>query len=391
MPWDRLLAGTVAFYSRDRPFASGRCSWHDARMQDRVLLSTLLSQALVAFTIELDNEADHRLSHKTTLGGGNPHDVWMTSAAMYLNCMRWLPEDGLPLRELERRARTPTNIDGMRRWGYVTLVPPAATPGGKRPGKRDIVLRPTANGRKAQAVWKQLFGVIEVRWRERFGGLEVDALRAALGAIVQDLDPGLPDVMPILGYGLVCRPPDPKLGPPDEPQVELTLSALLARVLLAFALEFEQESRLSLAICANVLRVLDERGVAVRELPERSGVSKESIAMAMGILRKFKLVEIGKQGTWQVVRLTAAGIPARMAYPNQLKVVEARWIERFGARVDRLRTALGPIVGDGTAEGSPLFAGLEPHPDGWRAIVRPPKTLPHFPMVLHRGGYPDGS
>ncbi len=25
------------------------------------------------------------------------------------------------------------------------------------------------------------------------------------------------------------------------------------------------------------------------------------------------------------------------------------------------------------------------------ADVRPPQTLPHFPMVLHRGGFPDGS
>ena len=22
---------------------------------------------------------------------------------------------------------------------------------------------------------------------------------------------------------------------------------------------------------------------------------------------------------------------------------------------------------------------------------RPPRVLPHYPMVLHRGGYPDGS
>jgi len=360
-------------------------------MQNRVPLSTLLSQTLVAFTIELDNEAEHRLSHKTTVAGGDPHDVWMSSVAMYLNCMRWLPEGGLSIRELGRLARTPTNVDGMRRWGYVTLVPPAIKPGGKKPGKGDIVLRPTPNGRKAQGVWKPLFGVIEERWRKRFGGLEVDALRAALGAIVQDLDPGLPDVMPILGYGLVCRPPDPKLGPPDEPQGELTFSALLARVLLAFALEFEQGSRLSLAICANVLRVLDEQSVPVKELPERSGVSKESIAMAMGILRKFKLVEIGKQGSWQVIRLTATGTQARMAYESQLKLVEGRWIERFGERIDGLRTALQAIVGDGTAEGSPLFAGLEPYAEGWRAMVRRPRTLPHFPMVLHRGGYPDGS
>jgi len=27
----------------------------------------------------------------------------------------------------------------------------------------------------------------------------------------------------------------------------------------------------------------------------------------------------------------------------------------------------------------------------WRAKFRRPEVLPHYPMVLHRGGYPDGS
>jgi hypothetical protein len=35
--------------------------------------------------------------------------------------------------------------------------------------------------------------------------------------------------------------------------------------------------------------------------------------------------------------------------------------------------------------------GLEPYPDGWRAKVRRLEVLPYYPMVLHRGGYPDGS
>ena len=35
--------------------------------------------------------------------------------------------------------------------------------------------------------------------------------------------------------------------------------------------------------------------------------------------------------------------------------------------------------------------GLEPYPDNWRASARRAATLPHYPMVLHRGGYPDGS
>jgi hypothetical protein len=373
--------------------ACRRVAWDDARMVERFPLSTLLSQALVAFTIEIDNEAELRQPHWITAGGrdvGNPRDAWLTSMAMYLNCVRWLPEEGLTVRELERRARTNTNLDGMRRWGYATVAPDGNDSRAESP-KRDWVVRPTAAGRVAQQIWRPLFGVIEERWRERFGGLEVDALRGALAAVVDDLDPGLPDCMPILGYGLVCKGPDAKIGPPVAMDEPITLPALLARVLLAFALEFERESRLSLAICANVLRVLDEAGVKLRDVPERSGVSKESTAMAMGILRKWKLVVVAKEGSWQVVRLTALGSEVRRGCEGGLMRLEARWVERFGDSVGRVRAALEPIVGDGTAEGSPLFQGLEPYPDGWRAMVRRPKVLPHFPMVLHRGGYPDGS
>lgn len=49
------------------------------------------------------------------------------------------------------------------------------------------------------------------------------------------------------------------------------------------------------------------------------------------------------------------------------------------------------MVGDGSVGNSLLFRGLEPHPEGWRALAAKPVTLPHYPMVLHRGGYPDGS
>jgi hypothetical protein len=65
---------------------------------------------------------------------------------------------------------------------------------------------------------------------------------------------------------------------------------------------------------------------------------------------------------------------------------------RFGKDIIRtLRGLLETLVGEPTAQISPLFRGLEPYPDGWRASVRKPTALPHYPMVLHRGGFPDGS
>ena len=63
---------------------------------------------------------------------------------------------------------------------------------------------------------------------------------------------------------------------------------------------------------------------------------------------------------------------------------EANWRARFG---DELGAALDAIVGDESL----LREGMRPYPDGWRASVRAPAMLPHYPMVLHRGGYPDGS
>lgn len=144
--------------------------------------------------------------------------------------MQFVGEVGVTVRELERLARTRTNLDGMRRWGYIDIEPKSAGSKTKRP-RPDSVLRPTPAGYKAQEVWRPLFGVIEQRWQARFGKDTI---------------------------------------------------------------------------------------LALRELLER-------------------------------------------------------------------------VVGEPTAQMSPLFKGLVPYPDGWRASVRKPDTLPHYPMVLHRGGFPDGS
>jgi hypothetical protein len=93
-----------------------------------------------------------------------------------------------------------------------------------------------------------------------------------------------------------------------------------------------------------------------------------------------------------VVHLTPKGQAARDSYRQRLGAIEARWRERFGEDAIRsLREPLARLVGEPTAELSPLFRGLAPYPEGWRAKVPKPETLPHFPLVLHRGGYPDGS
>ncbi len=360
-------------------------------------LTALLSQTLVAYTVEFDNEFEHRMPHRTTISGpsagGGP---WLVSMVMWFNCMRHVGEEPIPVRELQQRARTPTNLAGMHRWRYIDV---SADPDDTRaqPPPAGLLVRATANGHVAQRVWRPLAGVIERRWDERWGRARIDAVRTALRALESRFELDLPDCLPILGYGLwsagPSRPAFPSTHARAADEVAHSLPTLLSRALLMAAVDFEARSRLSLAIYADVLRVLESQAVPVRDVPRLSGVSKEAISMATGVLSKRDLVAIepdpsGSRG--KVVSLTAKGSRSKSAHERLLRTVERDWESRFGGDViGRLRDSLEPLAGD--SRGSLLFPALQPYPDGWRASVPTPATLPHFPMVLHRGGYPDGS
>ncbi len=79
--------------------------------------------------------------------------------------------------------------------------------------------------------------------------------------------------------------------------------------------------------------------------------------------------------------------------------MKAAWKTRFGAKpVSRLADALEALLGRPDV----LALGLQLHPGGWRGtkpylaqteavLTDPTAALPHYPMVLHRGGWPDGS
>ena len=366
-------------------------------------LPTLLSQALVAFTIELDNEFEHRMPHRTAKDrgtGGAARGPWLASFAMWMTCMRFVGEDGITVRALEHVARTRSNLAGMQRWGYISLDPDPSASRSKQP-RPDALIRATRAGRMAQEVWRKLPAEIEGRWRDRFGEGEIERLREHLWSIASRLPADLPDCLPILGYGLFCTPrPHSRAGKPaptEQPSENgalLTLPVLLSRVLLGFALELEAESAVPVAMGANVLRVLDEAGVRNRDLPEVTGVSKEAIAMTLGLLEKSGLAALGPGSADSraiVVRLTAKGSKAQASFAERHRVVEDHWQRRFGAGdMGGLRTSLRNLGGRDQRVPS-LLCATEPYPDGWRAAVRRPVTLPHFPMVLHRGGYPDGS
>jgi len=253
-------------------------------------LPTALSQALIAFTIEFDNEFEHRVEHHT--GNSAGRGVWLTSMVMWSNFVRLIPAGGVALRAVEANARI-TNLGGLQRWGYISVEP-----------DQTVHLKP--GGRRAQEVWRPLAGEVEQRWRERFGDAAIDELRQALSSVS---DPALPLYLPVLGYADGMRAGHVR-GVPGA--VAEDLAALLSQALLGFTLEYENESALSLAMNANVVRVLSAEGVGIRDLPALSGVSKEAITAAVGFLQRngYAAVEPDPASRSKLVRLTEKGLAA---------------------------------------------------------------------------------
>ncbi len=374
----------------------------DSKVSDTASLPllTLLSFLLVAFTIEFDNEAElQRMGIKPR--------AWLVSLAFWSNFLALVPDEGISVAALEDVTGKSLNTvgagkTGMERWGYVTVTP-NMTSTGKRPLLAEWLVRPTPAGIRAKTILAPLLDTIESRWRDRFGSGAIDSLRSALGAIVSRTEHKLPRYLPVLGYGHTTEfrsmPGSPE--PPDS----LDLSALLSQVLLMFTLDFERDFPLSLAICANPLRVLEEVPVRERDLSGMTGVAKETLAVATGFLEKtgYAVFEPTEGATGQSIRLTEKGLEVKSAYKQRIAGIEENWRDRFGAaEIANLREASHCVIDERDGERSRLSIGLVPPIGTWRSkkpylaqtqafINDPVGSLPHFPMVSHRGGYPDGS
>jgi DNA-binding MarR family transcriptional regulator len=381
--------------------------------------SALLSKLLIAFTIEIDNAFERSVPHRTT-AFGNAADAaagvraergaWLGSFVLWANTMRLVSETGITIAELERQARTDKQqLPGLERWGYITIAPDPADRRPKPP-ERDLRVRPTVKGAVAQRRWQPLAGEIEKRWQERFGAREIDSLRKALAAVLEQIDLAMPEFLPILGYGLfaqiVVDDASSIRAHTGEVLAKMDLVTLLAKVLLAFTIEFEFDWKISLPVYANGLRLLGKDGIPVRELPGLTGLAKEGVAFITGWLTRHGYAEIkalsGSRGG-KAIQLTAQGLEAKRSCAQRLETVETRWRERFSSvKMTALYEATFHLLTKKDGERPLLSEGLTPHTNGWRArkpyltqtllfLDDPVAALPQYPMVLHRGGYPDGS
>jgi DNA-binding MarR family transcriptional regulator len=322
----------------------------------RLPLSALLSQVLAAHIRDLEQAGD-----------GIP----VPSYALWSNVVRLVGDDGVDQRELPRLARlsrraAQVSLATAERQGWV-----AVEADGSRRGAKMVRLTPA--GRRAREAWEPRFARVEGDWRERFGDDVIDGLRAALVALVAQLDLELPHHP--TGYGpadvsvtgglyvapTATKPPVPPHGqdwPPvlrSHPEVEgegmddqvsdLPLRALLSQALVALAIEFETRRLGSLALGANVVRHLDETPRRLDDLPPLPGVTGTGKSSAE---RHGYLIVARDPADPRIkrVRLTARGQELRAGYEPTLASIEDRWCTAYGDDVvDGLRGSLESVTG----------------------------------------------
>jgi hypothetical protein len=319
----------------------------------RRALSVLVSQVLVAFTVEFDNEFERRMGEAGYPGARLSLVVWA-------NLMRFVGEDGVSVRDLGAQALAPDSqvkfqLGCLERWGFVILRP---DPAGDRPVRSraqrqsdrerrigwgsgrgiraDWVVRLTSKGLSASQIWPPLFGEIERRWERRFGKNEINRLRRALQGVAGKLDVELTHGLPGRWEATGEFPPRVKRG-----RSRLPLPTLLSELLLRFRLEFDRESPAPLALCANTLRVLGEKPIRAAEIPRLKGGSPETSDIGWQIKPYVVVTSDPAESRGQVVRLSPRGLMAQQVYHRLICDIEKRWEARFGKHgVDMLPESL---------------------------------------------------
>jgi hypothetical protein len=324
--------------------------------QSRRPLSALLSQVLVAYTVEFDNEFERSMGEAGFPGAAISLTLWH-------GLMRFLTEGELTVKDLEERASAPATfqLGCLERWRFVTLQPDAADTrpvrrvmhprakrelrdgwGSGRGIRNEWIVRATSKGQKAIEIWPGLFPEIDQRWEKRFGAEAISGLREALAGIVQQSNSSLP-------------------ATGEEPPGKAHLPALLARMLFAFEREFDRESKVPMWLCANTLRVLTAEPLAEREIPRLTGTSPETSGIGWQMKPFLVIAADPNARRGKAVWLNPRGLAAQVEYRRLVGEIEKRWEEKFGAqKVREVRERLEALFAARDQDGLLLAKGLVP-------------------------------
>lgn len=313
-------------------------------------LPAMLSTALIAFTVEADNELDRRLAGP---GGATP------SLVVWLNVMQYLPDEQVTVAELCAKSRTSMEqvrflIGKLQHWGELSVETksasskPSAAAGPLTGGRQNIsgikphsVVEISERVKPAAGLWPGVIDEVESRWRLRWGSTLNTALKAASKLADQ---PGvlMPDAVPAAtGHRIRARTWGPftrgKLEAPSTAQIPV----LLSRALMAAAIAYEDSNSFPLALGANTLRVIDDEGTPESQLHLLSGTAPETAASQSKFIKEIGLAEVVKDPSrrGKLMRLTPAGKEAQEAHTKSITDVEAA-LDPDGKAASALRRLL---------------------------------------------------
>jgi DNA-binding MarR family transcriptional regulator len=383
-------------------------------------LFALLSQVLVALTLELDGEFEKQMRVSGYAGASLSVVIWSTLVRFLAGAS--LSVRNLAAQSLSSEKRVKFELGCLERWSFITLEAGTADDrsvaagrdgwGSGRGIRSDWMVRLTTKGHRAIQIWTPLFDEIESRWLERFGSDDIGTLRRSLEEIAARLDLNLPHGIP----GPWEWDATYKACSTNE-AVPLPLHALLSQLLLAFTIDFQRESRVPLWLCGNTLRVLSDQPIPESEIPHLTGCSPETSGIGWQI-KPYIIVESApppRRG--KLVRLSPLGLRAREKYYNVTSAVEKRWETHFGKQKirhlreslsdlflprcgDRLLIAEGFIPPEGTVRSGTQAPALGRNDVGAAAKRRmrdrvaqtalfihdPVAALPHYPLWdMNRG------
>lgn len=331
--------------------------------RDDRFLSALLSQALVAFTLEVDNEFEMGMKSEG-------YDGISLSLVLWLSVFQFIDDGGLTVRELSRAAVVAEStlkfkLGCLERWRFIELeFDPIGETSGRRDGwgsgrgiRSSWIVRLTPRGDAAKGVWPPLTGRVERRWENRFGSEAMAEMRGVLQQLVDSRDLDLPLFLPSPELSEIKLPPRSTSSTASSAE----LPTLLSQALLLFRVEFDRQSRLPIDICASAIRVLGAVPIREAEIPRLTGGSSESTGIGWQ-LKPYIVVEPdpeAKRG--KVVSLSTKGLAMQALYKKLNVQIERGWESRFGDSViDRLRASMEGLFRPGP-DGRPLISeGLVP-------------------------------
>ena len=264
------------------------------------------------------------------------------------------------------------------------------------------MVRATRGGRQAQEIFRPLPALIDDRWRTRFGAGAIGHLEQALRAVFDELPIDPPAYLPVVypdaeRQGGAGAPQGDPIGPRRVASTGPASRPCSRGSSWPSRSTSRAESRISLPDrCQHAARARPDRRTRPRPAAADRRVEggQRDVRGLAGTTRLCR--DASPTRPRAAARCSAS--PRKVCKAQQkcrrlLDATEMSWRTTYGAvAVDDLRAALEPLVGDGTLASSPLARGSSPtRTTGAPRVRQAPATLPHYPMVLHRGGYPDGS